>query len=243
LLNPGAVYGSPQGKEKTAVKEVNGGWWLPSDDEYFTKFFPAGIDHKRNGFQREHLLEAFKFVKRWNYAIDVGAHVGFWAKDMAERFKHVYCFEPSPNTYACLLKNMAGYDNVVMSPIALGEHVGTCSMSRDDRRASNSGSEYIVRGKGGEISVQPLDALQIKGCDFLKIDVEGGEYHVLKGGVKTIQKYRPVVIMETDKNFSSSRFGVSRIRSIEFLRNQLRYREVAHMRPDRIFIPAESRGW
>jgi hypothetical protein len=82
-----------------------------------------------------------------------------------------------------------------------------------------------------------LDALKIGGCDLLKIDVEGGEYHVLKGAVETIQKYRPVVIMETDKKFSSRRFGVSNIRSIEFLRNQLRYREVAHMRPDRIFVP------
>jgi FkbM family methyltransferase len=221
------------------VKEANGGWWLPSDDEYFGKFLPADTNYKKNGFQREHLLTAFKFVKHWNYAIDVGAHVGFWAKDMAEKFKHVYCFEPSPQNYACLVRNMEGYNNVVMSPIALGEHLGTCKIARDDARAKNSGSEYIIRSKDGDIPIQPLDGLQIGGCDFLKIDVEGGEYHVLSGAIQTIQKYRPVVIMETDKRFAR-RFGVSDFKSRNFLTNVLRYREVSHMRPDRIFVPAES---
>jgi FkbM family methyltransferase len=156
---------------------------------------------------------------------------------MAERFKHVYCFEPSPENYACLVKNLEEHQNVTTSPIALGQRVGTCKISRCDRRAQNSGSEYIIRTKDGDTAIQPLDALQVSGCDFLKLDVEGGEYHVLLGGQETIGKHRPVVIMECDKKFARRRFDVSDDAARAFLVNVLRYREVAHIRPDRIFVP------
>ena len=32
--------------------------------------------------------------------------------------------------------------------------------------------------------------------DFIKIDVEGGEYQVLKGAIQTIKKHQPVIIFE-----------------------------------------------
>ncbi len=32
--------------------------------------------------------------------------------------------------------------------------------------------------------------------DFLKIDVEGGEYGVLRGGLETLRRSRPVVVFE-----------------------------------------------
>ena len=32
--------------------------------------------------------------------------------------------------------------------------------------------------------------------DFIKIDTEGYEYYILKGGIKTIKKYKPVIQLE-----------------------------------------------
>jgi Methyltransferase FkbM domain len=36
----------------------------------------------------------------------------------------------------------------------------------------------------------------LKRVDFIKIDVDGFECHVLKGGIDTLSKFRPVIIME-----------------------------------------------
>ena len=39
-----------------------------------------------------------------------------------------------------------------------------------------------------------------KGCDFMKIDVEGFEYAVIMGAINTILKYRPVIFYEKKPN-------------------------------------------
>jgi FkbM family methyltransferase len=214
------------------VREFNG-WCIPKDDYYFDKFLVGG-PFKSNGFQKEHLLEAFKYVRKWDYAVDVGAHVGFWAWDMAARFGKVYCFEPSPDTFACLCKNMAGLDNVELSRYALGDKEGRCDIQRDKR--INSGSEFVMKHDRGMVPMARLDDLDLPGCDFLKVDVEGFEYMVLRGGTKLIEKYRPVVIMETDKKFASRRYKVPDTGASYFLLKR-GYKEVAHMRPDKVFAP------
>jgi FkbM family methyltransferase len=218
------------------VKEVNG-WWLPDDDHYFGKFV-AGGPKKSNGFQREHLEAAFKHVPKFDYAVDVGAHVGFWAKDMADRFKHVYCFEPSAKTLGCLVKNLSEYDNVSISHVAIGDGPRKCIINRDDRRQQNSGSEFVRIDTAGSIDMTSLDEIGLPGCDLLKVDVEGFEYAVLLGARKLIKKFKPVVIMECDKKFAKRRFGWSDFEAEGYLKRTMGYKEVAHMRPDKVFVPA-----
>jgi FkbM family methyltransferase len=220
------------------MREVNG-WHVPSDCFYFDAFLKDEMP-KQNGFQREHLEEAFKRVKKWDYAVDVGAHVGFWAKDMADRFGHVYCFEPSPATFACLAKNLASYNNVTLSAMAVGDKPGHCNIRRDDRRAKNSGSEYIVVDpKAGQIKMCSLDSLELPGCDLLKVDVEGFELAVLRGAKKLIANYRPIVIMECCKKFAYRRFRVADHEAESFLLRH-GYTCVQIMRPDKIFVPVPN---
>ena len=216
------------------MKQHNG-WWLPDDDSYFIKFVEK-TSFKKNGFQREHLEEAFKYVKNFKYAVDVGAHVGFWAKDMAEKFERVYCFEPCPKNLGCLVKNMEEYPNVSITHYALGDKARKCSINRDIARGGNSGSEFIKVEDTGCIDMIALDDLELPGCDLLKIDVEGFEYAVLLGARKTIKKYNPVVIMECNKKFARRRYGWSDFEAEGHLKRTFEYREVAHMRPDKIFV-------
>jgi FkbM family methyltransferase len=213
------------------MREVNG-WWLPDDNRYFDKFF-VGKAPKENGFQREHLEMAFQYVKKWDYAIDVGAHVGFWAKDMADKFGMVYCFEPVSSNFACLAKNMAEYSNVVLSCVAIGDKPGMCAMLKDVRKA-NSGSEYVTPDSRGQVRMCRLDDLELPGCDLIKIDVEGFELAVLRGAKKLFEDCRPVVIMECNKKFAN-RFKWTDSAAQEFLTKR-GYTEVAYMRPDKVFV-------
>lgn len=51
-----------------------------------------------------------------------------------------------------------------------------------------------------DVKIKTLDSiaksLHLKRIDYLKIDVEGFEGHVLKGGKQTISLHRPVAVME-----------------------------------------------
>jgi FkbM family methyltransferase len=218
---------------KDHIKYVNG-WWVPRDDNYFDKLLSRG-DFKKNGFQREHLLEAFKHVKKWDNAVDVGAHVGLWAHDMAQKFGKVWCFEPSPHNFACLAKNMAGYDNVSLSAVALGDKSSRCSVGRDGDRKLNSGSEHVIVSRDGPVRMVSLDSCDLPGCDLLKVDVEGFELMVLRGAKKTIKRFKPTIIMETDKKFARKRYGWQDSEASRFL-TMRDYKEVWHGRPDRVFV-------
>jgi FkbM family methyltransferase len=208
------------------------GWYLPKGDQYFAPFCENTSAPKRNGFQREHLLEAFKYVRNWRVAIDVGAHVGFWTCDMAEKFDAVFAFEPAADTYACLVKNTEDLANVVCTPSAVGDEVGCCIMR--DPNGVNTGARYAVKAPGG-VPMVTLDSCKFPFCDLLKVDVEGFELQVLQGAEQLIEEHEPAIIMECDKHFSLRRYRVDRGAAPQFLKDR-GYEQVARMRPDRVFV-------
>lgn len=211
------------------------GWWLPADDTYFATFC-EGKPPKRNGFYREHLLEALRYVDGWECAIDVGAHVGFWCFDLAQRFDVVHAFEASPSTYECLTRNVAEFDNVRTYNRAVGASPGTCSIGNDKKRPGNSGSNYIIPG-AGDVEVVTLDGMNFPGCDFLKIDVEGFELRVLEGARELIKRCRPVISMEcTDFKFRE-RYGIPEGQAERWLLKR-GYRVAWAERPDKVFVPS-----
>jgi FkbM family methyltransferase len=218
------------------------GWWLPKEDTYFKRFLPQfqeGLPPKKNGFMREHLLEAFKYVRKWDVAVDVGSHVGFWAYDMALRFKTVWCFEPAKHTYECLARNLAEFNNVIAYNVAVGAAGGRATMHNDNQRPGNTGSAYVQPDKYGDVGMIALDEAGISKCDFLKIDVEGYELYALKGAAELIASNRPVISMEcTDRKFRG-RYSIEEGSAERWLIKH-GYREAAAMRPDKVFVPYES---
>jgi len=45
---------------------------------------------------------------------------------------------------------------------------------------------------------------------FIKADVEGGEFPALQGGIKTLEKHRPLVVFETGRAFSAQLYGYTK---------------------------------
>lgn len=211
-----------------------GGWYLPGKDSYFDRFVDE-TGQKANGFQRDHLLEAFRHVKNFGVAVDVGAHVGFWARDMAERFARVYAFEAAPDTYACLAKNMAEHENVTIANFAIGSKSGLCSIEERFGHEGNTGARWVKPTEFGHTPMRSLNSLDLPGCDLLKVDVEGFKSFVLRGAKKLIGKHWPTIIMETDKSFAQGRYHVANTEAEHFLLKR-GYACVAHIRPDKVFV-------
>jgi hypothetical protein len=44
-----------------------------------------------------------------------------------------------------------------------------------------------------------VDMLKLNRCDMIKMDIEMGEWHALAGAEETINKFKPIIFLETFK--------------------------------------------
>jgi len=128
-------------------------------------------------------------------AFDVGANIG-WFSLVLHRLSspgaRIFAFEPDPATYELLTRNLAtnGATNVTALNCALGEEAGVAILHR--YKQSNNGRHTLLASNfsGGttvSVPVEPLkdfwvrQQLGSRPIRYLKIDVEGFEFHVLRG--------------------------------------------------------------
>jgi len=156
-------------------------------------------------YEKEDLEFLFEFLSPLNevfrngLALDIGANIGNHTLFFAPRFESIHAFEPNPPTYY-LLKFNAGFTrNAEAHNIGLGDEAGAFTLVED---VTNIGASYIGAGKANEavseIWVERLDTLDIdrsRLC-FIKMDVEGFEARVIRGGSDTLSRYQPLIVFE-----------------------------------------------
>jgi len=145
--------------------------------------------------------------------IDVGAHIGSMTLRAAKRVSSgtVVAVEPNPITARRLRENIAasGAENVHVEEKACGREHGTLDLyagpSANSGATSFSKSLVMEHSSDGEtkftVEVVPLDeiveALGLSRVDVVKIDTEGAEVQVLRGALETLERFRPVLVLET----------------------------------------------
>lgn len=145
-----------------------------------------------------------KVINRSSNCIDVGCHQGDVLKimlELAPEGTH-YAFEPLPSYYKSLQNT---FPKVNILPFALAETSGKSSFKFVKNAPAYSGikeRKYKTENpKIQEIEVNKKrldDVLSSEyTVNFIKIDVEGGEFDVLRGGRKTLEEDRPVVVFES----------------------------------------------
>jgi len=134
-----------------------------------------------------------KVIPRCNVVFDVGANEGQWASRASGLNPNcqIHAFEPASSTFEVLKENVAER-GVICRRMAMGDSVGTLPLL-NRRGYSYLSSFYHARGEGIEqittevenVSVDNLDNYcqreKISKIDFLKVDVEGHEFAVLRG--------------------------------------------------------------
>lgn len=147
------------------------------------------------------LFHARRLVGPGAVIFDVGANFGYYALMLAaalDRKCEVHAFEPTEATFDRLTRHIAlnGMDCVHAHRMALSDAPGTASMRG---RAGNSGAAFVEPGEG-EVRVSTLDAFVagqgLQRLDFIKLDVEGFEPHVLRGGERVLRELRPALLLE-----------------------------------------------
>jgi FkbM family methyltransferase len=145
-------------------------------------------------------------------AVDVGANIGCHTLTMARLVGPagtVIAFEPQRIVYQNLCANIAlnALGNVHAINMAAGSSASTAALPTIDYAAAgNFGGIALAGAADGEaVQIVTLDSVPIKQCHLIKIDVEGMEYDVLRGGEKTIAQHRPALYIENDRAENSPR--------------------------------------
>ena len=90
--------------------------------------------------------------------------------------------------------------------------------------------------KNIDVELTTIDLLQLDKLDFMKVDVEGYETLVIAGAINTIQKCRPVIVMEVWKNHYGD-IDINYTKTIFKNIVELGY-NVSHLcGPDFLFVP------
>lgn len=213
------------------------GWWWPDHERHLLDWManPKGrmVLNGRSAYQGRKQVAALALVPadKRRTAIDVGGHCGTWSWNLAHWFKKVEAFEPVPEHRECFNVNVT-QDNVTLHPYALGDREGTVSISTEDGSSGNS----FVKGHG-RILMKTLDSFGFENVDFAKIDVEGYEEFVLRGGEQMIERWKPVVVVEQKRSMSQERFGLKPLSAVKFLID-LGYKVADEISGDYFLVPA-----
>jgi FkbM family methyltransferase len=173
---------------------------------------------------------AFEYVTNWAVAIDGGANIGDWTGAMARRFKTVFAFEPSALLSMGLRARFAGLSNVRISEAALWRTSANVTVKSDDDHPKKHRSQYVE--EGGTVPATSIDALGLKSCGLIKLDVEGAEMLVLEGAADTIKRFGPVIVCELSGH--AERYGYGAREPGHFLKG-FGYQQVARRKPDCIY--------
>jgi FkbM family methyltransferase len=163
-------------------------------------------------YEREETSLIRELVRPGMTVLDIGANIGYFTLLIASKLgPHgtVHAFEPNPAMLTRLKENIAlnpEYNDgrVVFHQVALGANTGEanffCPVLGHEgvgglRNTGRAPLSHILR-----LPVQTLDLfLESEGIgklDLIKLDVEGGELDVMRGGERTLAAFRPMILFE-----------------------------------------------
>lgn len=145
--------------------------------------------------------------KTSNVVFDIGSYSGIYTLLAAKSNNNVktYSFEPNPELFIILSKNIKinRLKNSKIETLALDENEGVATLYINHERFSSAASLKKNSNQGASFQVKKttLDSFvnreKITNIDLMKIDVEGYEINVLKGSLKSLTNFRPIILMES----------------------------------------------
>jgi FkbM family methyltransferase len=137
---------------------------------------------------------------------DIGAWIGPTTIFAARRCRHVYCFEPDTTAYAELLHNLRlnQVENVTPFNIALSASEGLRSLASFGGLPGDSRTSLLAAPD----DASGVQALSLRWAhwlalarpprvDFLKIDIEGGEFELIPSMAAYLAERRPLLLLST----------------------------------------------
>jgi len=141
--------------------------------------------------------------------IDIGAHIGYYtvyASQKAGKDGLVIAIEPDRRNLAVLYKNLVAIktNNVLVYEAAAGFN-GFLYLNPQKNPLLTKTSKSMDASEQNSVPSISLDSLleEVKSKDYeshsmvIKVDVEGGELDIIKGGLSFLNHFSPILIVET----------------------------------------------
>jgi len=188
-----------------------GAWFLAYGDAMGARV--CGYNIARRPYEENQWKFVSRFLKPGMNFFDIGANQGFYTILASRRVGSqgkVFAFEPAPTEFRKLRRNLLinRLHNVVMESQAVGSYEGLTEfyLCLDYQGSFSSirqpAYDVTSRKKVIKVPITTLDAYvqcnNISSLDLIKIDVEGGELDVLKGGGGILERLRPIIMCEMD---------------------------------------------
>lgn len=141
-------------------------------------------------------------------AVDIGAHVGYYTllmRTLVGGKGRVFAAEPEPQSHEALRDNVSinQFENVHVANLAISDQIGQQFFTVDGRNEGESHlSAFSDRALCGQneltVATSTLDAWlgQLESAPrLIKIDAEGCETKILKGGMRFFERVRPQAVI------------------------------------------------
>ncbi len=198
-------------------------WHFPENEKHFIKYMEEmGSDT----YQQKQRDASFKFLDKFRNAIDIGANVGLWARDMCSTFQHVILIEPYEPNIECLTKNLELFNNFEIFKVALSNKSGLKNLYFNRESVGESTLRKHSLSNFTEqipVNVKTLDEYSFTEIDYIKIDVQFHELEVIEGAINTLTHNCPVLCIESARrNMNELRYVKKFVRIL----NDLGYKVV-----------------
>lgn len=174
--------------------------------------------------EQEFLKELIDSLHPEDVFCDIGCCIGIFSIHAAAHCRLVYGVEPDPGFLKRIERNIKlnHIKNITTLPLAISDKAGEVVLYTDGIDGRSPSLENL--GQKSEVQVQcsSLDILieenQIQYPDILKIDIEGAEYHALKGAQNLLRSNKPprLIFLEVHPRFLQ-KFGHSAEELEDFL--------------------------
>jgi len=168
-------------------------------------------------------------IVKGEYALDIGANIGYFTLLFASLVGdqgRVFSFEPEPSNFKILQKNISvnNYQNVMAENVAVTNFDGRVDLYLSEKAA---GWHRIYSSKLASKNNIPVKAIKLDNyfkdinisekISFIKIDVEGSEFGVLKGMASLLQECKNLQIILEFSPEAIKDFGTEPIELLDYL--------------------------
>jgi FkbM family methyltransferase len=193
--------------------------WIPGARLLLNSYRHKGYWYHRRNRERRTMELFTKLVQPGFQVVEVGAHIGYVTQYLAflvGQSGSVVAFEPGENNLRYTRWNVSeglagvGAGSVRLIEKAVGAETGSGTLYEEDLTGQNN--SLVVRFPGylansdaafvpskvhpRVVPVVSLDVEEKGSIDFIKVDVEGFEHHVLQGARRILETHRPILMVE-----------------------------------------------
>ncbi|PWW31910.1 FkbM family methyltransferase [Cytobacillus oceanisediminis] len=173
--------------------------------------FYQGFWNKFPNWETETFRIFQRFLSNKHSYLDIGAWIGPTVLYGAQIAKHVYALEPDPVAYKELINNIKinpGFvSKITCIKAAMEEKPGLIKLFKRSELGDSSSSVIPTRSEKDYCTVRATSIEELtknynmKDINFIKMDIEGGEYFIIPSITKYLQKNRPTLLLSLHPPF------------------------------------------